>query len=447
MTDRGSLLGAPEVRRIVVAHTMSSMGSAIGSIALAFSAYRETESIVLTVLVLAGNTVPFVLVAPISGRLLTRHDVRFAIAGSHLAKAALLAAVAFVAARGDLSYGILLAASFGYGALSALAAPGWPRMFEAIAPAGRLADVTALFEAGVAAAAIVGALAGGVIVATIGTSWAFGLDAISYVPVAIIVLTAPRLAPLHRPRGGVIRGGMRAVARSEALRRAFLLAAVLNLAAFPVLSTLPAMAHDIEPSGHVLGLLTGGFYAGAALVAIVVVRLRRRFRYSQILMWGYLGAGGLLLVHVALTDWRDPGYDALGTALATLLPIGLTVSVNAVLLQTLVQLVSDDANKGGVLILYATLASLVTPLGGVMIGAAADTWSLWWGLAGSGVVLVSIAIALRRRLGVFDTIEAIDAPGVPRRARSSANDHWSLHLRHVLSADLAAHHYSPRQFE
>ena len=111
-----------------------------------------------------------------------------------------------------------------------------------------------------------------------------------------------------------VRRGISIVKRTDTLRRAFVLAAVLNLAAWPVLSILPAAAHDIDARAHVLGLLTGAFFAGAAAVSWAVVQLRRRFSYGTILFAGFFGAGLLLCANAALTAWRTPGYDAVFVA-------------------------------------------------------------------------------------------------------------------------------------
>jgi MFS family permease len=420
---------------LFVSYVLSSMGSAAGAVAVAFLAYRESESVVLTVLVLAGNTVPFLFFAPLSGRLLTRRDARVPLVCSQIAKVVLLLVAGVLASTGSLDLVLLLVGTFLYGSLAALAAPVWPRLFEVLEPE-HLTEITALFSSAYSIAMIGGALGGGLLLTTIGESWVFALDAATYLPLVVVVLTSPPLDPLPRTRSGVLREGARAVLRTAALRRAFVLAAVLNLAAFPLLATLPAIAHDVEPGGHVLGYLTAAFYVGAALVAIAVVWLRRRYRASQILVTGYLVSGVLLLLHVVLTNWRDPGYDAVGTAVITLLPIGLAVTTTAVLLQALVQLESDAQTRAGVIILYATLASLVTPLGGVAIGAVIDTWSLWWGLTVSGVVLIVVALALRGRLDVLDVAEG---PAALAAVRGVGDHHWSLHARPALGGDFTPH--------
>jgi transmembrane secretion effector len=293
--------------------------------------------------------------------------------------------------------------------------------------------VTALFGGVASAATIVGALAGGVVCATFGFTWVFVANGLSYLPFLVAVRTVPRTAPSTRRAGRAVRAGIRSVRNSESLRRAFFLVTVLNLAAWPVLSVLPALAGDIDGRAHVLGFLTGAFYAGAAIVAWVVTRLRRRFLYSHILFAGFLTAGVMLLSQAALTSWRSPGYDAVTVAVVTLVPIGLALSVSATLLQTIVQLACPSQDEGPVLVVYGTAIAILTPIGGLLLGAAADLLSLWWAIAASGIALTAVTLVLQPRLAVFNELDDAD-----RVASVNASSGHLLPLAHLGCED--AHH-------
>jgi MFS family permease len=395
----------PLVRRMVATYSVSAVGSAMVAVAVAYVAYQTSKSLVLTVVVLSASAVPTLVLLPVAGRISTGRDPRDIELMGQVAKILLSFAVAAVAASGHLTYVLLLAAQLLNGCVSAIAAPAWPRLARAISPEGRLAEVTALFGAVASAAAIAGALLGGFVCATFGFTWVFVANGLSYFPFLWAVRTVPRSAPTtHRSRRA-IRTGIGSVRRSASLRRVFVLVTVLNLAAWPVLSVLPALAGDIDGRAHVLGILTGAFYAGAAVVAWVVTRLRRRFLYSHILFAGFLTAGLMLLSQAALTSWRSPGYDAVTVAVVTLVPIGLALSVTSTLLQTIVQLASSPDEEGPVLVVYGTVIAILTPLGGLLLGAAADLVSLWWAIALSGLALTTITIVLRRRLAVFNEVD------------------------------------------
>jgi len=426
------LYGIRVVRRLVNTYSVSAIGSAMVGVAIAFVAYQRSGSIVLTVVVLAANALPALVLMPLAARLSLGRDPRTVEIGGLVAKAALSLAVAGVAAAGRLDYGVLLVSNLLNGSISALGAPAWPRLSQSIAPEGRLADLTALFGGVAAAASIVGALVGGVVVTAVGITWVFVANAISYLPMAFVVRGLPGTTVSSSHRRGAVRTGLRTVERIATLKRAFGLAALLNLAAWPVLSTLPAVAGDIDGHAHVLGYLTGSFYAGAAVVAWVTARLRRQFAYSGILFAGFLTAGLMLLAQAALTSWRTPGYDAVAVAVLTLVPIGLAVSIAATLLQTVVQLAAPSDEEGPVLVVYATAVTVLTPIGGLALGAAADTLSLWWALALSGLVLTTVCLLVRTRLVVFDTLEpTTDAP------RRAATHLWTV--GHLLAPELVHH--------
>jgi MFS family permease len=227
-----------------------------------------------------------------------------------------------------------------------------------------------------------------------------------------------------------VRTGIDIVRRTDTLRRAFVLAALLNLAAWPVLSVLPAVAHDIDARAHALGLLTGAFYAGAAAVSFVVARLRRRMAYGSILFWGFFGAGVLLCLNAALTAWRAPGYDAVVVAGLTLIPIGLAIALDSSLLQALVQLGTRKEDQAPVLVVYATVTTIVTPIGGLAIGVIADQLSLWGALGVCGGLILVLTLVLRKRLTVFDELGHAPDAGGP------AIHHPHLGLMHLFGTDV-----------
>ncbi len=418
---------------MVVTYGFSALGSAMVAVAMAFVAYRESGSVVLTVLVLGANAAPALVLSPVVGKLATRRDPRTVEAIGQAAKVVLSIILTVVAASGALSYPVLLLANVANGVVSALIAPAWPRLARMSAPEGRLTEVTASLSSVGSIAAIVGALAGGIVVAAIGSAWVFAINALSYIPLIVAVRMVPGSPPESRVARRTVRRGIEVVRRADTLRRAFVLAAVLNLAAWPVLSMLPAAAHDIDSRAHVLGLLTGAFYAGAAAVSWAVVRLRRRFPYGTVLFVGFFAAGLLLCANAALTAWRTPGYDAVFVAVLTLVPIGLAIALDSALLQALVQLGTDPDDQAPVLVVYATITTIVTPIGGLLIGAFADELSLWGALGVSGLVILVLAVCLRRRLRVFN--ELGPAPDQATHRVQPVVRHPHLHLMHLLGCD------------
>jgi MFS family permease len=400
----GSIMQVPAARRLVLTYAVSALGSAMVAIAVAFVAFRESKSVVLTVVVLAANALPALLLSPVVGKLATDRDPRTIEVAGNLAKVAISVALAAVAAAGSLTYPVLVVANVLNGIVSAFVSPAWPQVSRMVAPKGRLTELTALYGTVGSIMAIVGALVGGVVLATVGAGFVFALNAVSYVPMMVAIKRVPGEPHLGADDHRAVRRGIEIVRRTDMLRQAFAVAAVLNLAAWPVLSILPAAAHDIDARAHVLGLLTGAFFAGAALVSWAVIRLRKRFTFGTILFVGFFSAGLLLMAHAALNAWRTPGYDAVFVSVITLFPIGLALALDGSLLQSLVQLGTPPDDQGPVLVLYATITTIVTPIGGLLLGGIADELSLWGSLAVSGFAIAFLAVVLRKRLRVFDQL-------------------------------------------
>ena len=85
------------------------------------------------------------------------------------------------------------------------------------------------------------------------------------------------------------------------------------------------------------------------------------------------------------------------------------------------------------LVVYATAISILTPIGGLAIGAAADVVSLWWAIALEGVALTLVSLLLRSRLTVFDELEA----GGTASDRPVHGHPWAL--GHLGAPDLVHH--------
>jgi hypothetical protein len=96
----------------------------------------------------------------------------------------------------------------------------------------------------------------------------------------------------------------------------------------------------------------------------------------------------------------------------------------------LVQLGATADDQAPVLVVYATVTTIVTPIGGLLIGAFADELSLWGALGASGLVILALAVCLRRRLRVFDELGPAPQHGDEPVAR-----HPHLHLLHLLGCD------------
>src|SRR5690606_11452726 len=126
----------------------------------------------------------------------------------------------------------------------------------------------------------VGPAVGGAIVAAAGAAAAFAVNAVSYVPLLVVLARwRPYREPRLLPREGLrnaMAAGVRYVALSPAIRTVLLRAAVFGIGSVSIMALLPVVAAHVVSGGPLTyGLLLGAFGLGAVLGALGSARLRR----------------------------------------------------------------------------------------------------------------------------------------------------------------------------
>ena len=242
---------------------------------------------------------------------------------------------------------------------------------------------------------IIGPALAGVLIATVGISWAFLMNAVSYAAV-IAALSAMRASELHRrppiPRAkGQIRAGLAYAWRTWELRIPLVMMCVMGTLAYNFSVVLPLYASDVFHRG-------AGVYSGltvamgvGALAGGLVIASRRRPSY-RLLTGVSLGFGVFILAVAAA--------PSLPLGLALLIPMGATSIMFIATANSLLQLHSTDAMRGRVMSLWATVFLGSTPVGALLIGWIAGQYGARAALGVGGVTTVAVALwatwALRR---------------------------------------------------
>ncbi len=308
------------VRRLAVARLISITGGAAAYTALMFYVYELTGSAtwLSAALFLTFGVSGFF--APLAGAIGDRFDRRRVMIVSDLAGVAVFTAMAFVA-----DPGVLLALAF----LSALAeTPFWTASAAAIPNLVGPEDLSwanGLVALGRNAGIMLGPAIGGVLVATIGPAWVFGLNALTFVVSAILVASvrgsfAGDRSDADEHRG--LRAGFVFIARDRVLRTLVLawVALVFGLglvmvADVPLVEFFNAGAIGYGllitfwGAGSVVGSFAGRYlderrepmalFAGTALIAVTTASIAISPWFGPILLLGLLSGFGDAIVLVA----------------------------------------------------------------------------------------------------------------------------------------------------
>lgn len=259
---------------------------------------------------------------------------------------------------------------------------------EMVGPA-QIRNAVSLNSANFQSARLVGPAVAGVLIAAVGSGWAFLFNGLSFLaPVASLLLVRP--GELHRtervPRcKGQLREGLSYVRSHPELMWPIVLVGFVGTFGFNFPIWLTAFTDRVFQEGAgTYGLLNTlmavGSVAGALLAA-------RRGTSRMRLMAGAALMFGVLEMLAALT----PSFWLFAALMAPIGIMGLTFNVTA---NSSVQLASDPAMRGRVMSLYMMVFMGGTPIGGPIMGWITDTFGARVGFLSGGVISAVIAVGV-----------------------------------------------------
>ena len=275
-----SPLRHPTFRAVWVASLLSNIGGQIQSVGAAWMMVSIAASADMVALVQASVALPILMLSLVAGALADNLDRRHVMLGAQVFMLSVSAALAVCAWTGVVTPWLLLLFTFLIGCGAAFNAPAWQASVGDMVPRPQLAGAVALNSAGFNIARSVGPAIGGAVVAAAGAPAAFGLNALSYVAL-VIVLTRWRPPPDNRQLPPetlrvAIAAGIRYVAMSPAIRVVLIRAFLFGFSASSIIALMPLVARHLIVGGPVTyGFLLGAFGVGAVAGAIAAAPLRR----------------------------------------------------------------------------------------------------------------------------------------------------------------------------
>jgi len=210
-------------------------------------------------------------------------------------------ALAGLTAADQMPPALLLTLTFGLGVGQALTMPAWQALVPDLVPRNTLPAASALGGISVNAARAVGPAVAGLLIAHVGVEAVFGFNALSYLIFAVVL--AVWRPDRGRDRGtperftSALRAGDRYARHSPVMRRLLLRSALFLVPGTALWALLPLIADrrlGMGSSGY--GLLLAALGIGAIGGALVLSRVRARWRGNPLLMAASVGYGVCLAV-------------------------------------------------------------------------------------------------------------------------------------------------------
>jgi len=264
-------------RRLFVARSVSMLGDNVAPIALAFAVFDLGGSAAALGLVLAARALPLVGLVLAGGVWADRLPRKRLMIGSDLARLTTqgLLAMLLITGGAELWHVFVLAAVSG--AAAAFYHPAASGLTPQTVSPERLQEANALLFFSVSTANIAGPILGGTLVATVGTGWAIGVDALSFGISALVLggLAVRGAVRVTRPFVEELREGWH-----EVRSRRWLWVSILNFSVFQlaILSALfvlgPLVAKDELGGAGAWAAIAAGLGVGLTLGSIIALSYR-----------------------------------------------------------------------------------------------------------------------------------------------------------------------------
>lgn len=386
-----------------IAQLVSNLGNWMQSVGAQWFLVEQAHSAALVAWVQSAGLLPVLLFSLFAGVMADSLDRRRLLIWLNISATVIAGVLTLLAAAGSLTPLALLGMTFLLGCTGALASPAWQAVQPELVPRVEIPAAASLGSVTVNIARVIGPAAAGVVVAAAGPAPVFGLNALSFA-IVIVLLAGWRRSPQVRslprePFGEAVTAGIRYIRAAPGVRRLLLRAGLFTVPGSALWALLPTVAGgrlQLGASGY--GVLLGALGLGSVIGVFVAPWMRRRMSSSRVLtLSALLFAVGSAAVAAA----------PLPVLVVLLVPTGLAWIASLTTLNATLQLAVADWVRARVLGAY-----FVVFMGGQGVGAF-----IWGALAvpfGTGSILLISALLL--------LASALSVRWLPLRVGSEALD-------------------------
>ena len=411
MPTAGASFGAlrhRNFRLFIFGQFVSLCGTWMQTVALGWLALTLSNSALQVGLVTTLGALPVLFFTLYGGVIADRVDKRKAL---FLLQSLLLCdalALGLLNALGAITMPWVYALAFFGGLVSAFEIPIRQSFLVELVGKSDLMNAIALNSSAFNLSRVFGPALAGTVIATLGTAVCFFLNSASFLAVLIglmMIRADPALALERYGRRASLREGVAHIFGSAWPRTLVVLVAIISVFGASFIAMLPVYARDVLHAGAGgYGALMSAFGVGAAAGALSIAAVGHRIRREPTAVWAGLSLG-ILLVLLSL-------MHSLGLAIVVLIAAGLSMSLNAIMTNTVLQTGAPDYLRGQVVGFYSFIVVGLNPFGSLQAGWISEHAGTGMALLVGGSLCLVSAGSAAWRMRRFDQ-PSLSAPRSP----------------------------------
>jgi predicted MFS family arabinose efflux permease len=378
----------------------STIGTFVQQFAQSWLVYDLTKNPFYLGLDLFLGQLPIILFSLVGGVFADRLDRRKMLLGSQYIQMISAFVLATLFFTHTVRIWQILSLSFVVGLGQSFGGPAYSALLPTLVPAEDLANAIALNSIQFNLARVLGPALGGLAYATVGATWCFALNGVSYLAViASLFMIHVKFVPQKSSESILksMKEGLHFIHEREGLSALVFLAFVTTLLGFSLTAFLPVIVQTVfhqGPRTYQLLLVSSG--AGSIVGALIVASSEKLKQQGYVVLLTLMMLGGSI-AGFALSRW-------LVVSCLLIFLGGIAMMASASLMLSLVQLIVADQMRGRVMSVYNLAFRLGIPLGSLALGKLIPFLGLSSALAGAGFVLIGIAFYLviaMRNVAIF----------------------------------------------
>jgi predicted MFS family arabinose efflux permease len=302
---------------------------------------------------------------------------------------------------------VILTLSFIVGCGQSFGGPAYSALLPALVKGEDLSNAIAMNSIQFNLARVLGPALGGLAYTTLGATWCFTLNGISYIAVilSLFMIQVKFVPPTSRESILQSMGeGIRFIRHREGLRPLVVLAFFTTLLGFSITGFLPVIVQTVfhkGPETYQVLLVSSG--AGSITGGLIVAAMERLKGQGHVALLALLALGAATAAF-ALSRW-------LPLSCVLIFIAGAAIMASASLMLSLVQVIVSDQMRGRVMSVYNLAFRAGIPLGSLALGKLIPMIGISWALAGSGGILIALSLYFLTVMRNIPTFQAVAKTG------------------------------------